>query len=84
MGVRHTCAILEDGALTCWGADSYGALGNGDSDSADKYTPQPIATPADRQVTKVESGATHTWEETTRGNSEMEVQVIPSTHHQQM
>ena len=60
MGVRHTCAILEDGALTCWGADSYGALGNGDSDSADKYTPQTIATPADRQVRKVESGATHT------------------------
>ena len=60
MGLKHTCAILEDDTLTCWGLDSYGALGNGNSDTSDKYTPQTITTPSDRKVVKVEPGATHT------------------------
>ena len=60
MGLKHTCAILEDDTLTCWGLDSHGALGNGDSDTSDKYTPQTITTPSDRKVVKVEPGATHT------------------------
>ena len=60
MGLKHTCAILEDDTLTCWGLDAYGALGNGNSDTTDKYTPQTISTPADRKVVKVEPGATHT------------------------
>ena len=60
MGLKHTCAILEDDTLMCWGLDSYGALGNGNSDTSDKYTPQTITTPSDRKVVKVEPGATHT------------------------
>ena len=60
MGLKHTCAILEDDSLTCWGLDSYGALGNGNLDTSDKYTPQTITTPSDRKVVKVEPGATHT------------------------
>jgi len=60
MGLKHTCAILEDDTLTCWGLDSHGALGNGDSDTSDKYTPQTITTPSDRKVVKVEPGAMHT------------------------
>ena len=60
MGLKHTCAILEDDTLTCWGLDSHGALGNGNSDTSDKYTPQTITTPSDRKVVKVEPGATHT------------------------
>ena len=44
MGLKHTCAILEDDTLTCWGLDAYGALGNGNSDTTDKYTPQTIST----------------------------------------
>ena len=60
MGVKHNCAILEDDSLTCWGLDSHGALGNGDSDTSDKYTPQTITTPSDRKVVKVEPGYSHT------------------------
>ena len=60
MGLKHTCAILEDDTLTCWGLDSHGALGNGVSDTSDKYTPQTITTPSDRKVVKVEPGETHT------------------------
>ena len=28
-GLRHTCAILDNGDLKCWGRDYYGQLGNG-------------------------------------------------------
>ena len=28
-GNAHTCAILDDGSLKCWGDDQYGQLGNG-------------------------------------------------------
>jgi E3 ubiquitin-protein ligase HERC3 len=30
-GYAHTCAILDDGTLRCWGANSSGQLGLGDS-----------------------------------------------------
>ena len=60
MGLKHTCAILEDDTLTCWGLDSHGALGNGNSETSDKYTPQTITTPSDRKVMKVEPGHSHT------------------------
>ena len=28
-GDYHTCAILDDGSLNCWGRDNYGQLGDG-------------------------------------------------------
>ncbi|MFA7209708.1 MAG: fibronectin type III domain-containing protein [Parcubacteria group bacterium] len=36
-GSTHTCAIKSGGTVYCWGADSYGQVG--DSDNANKYTP---------------------------------------------
>jgi len=30
-GLEHTCAILEDGAVKCWGLNSWGQLGVGDT-----------------------------------------------------
>jgi alpha-tubulin suppressor-like RCC1 family protein len=30
VGTRHTCALLDDGSLKCWGANNWGALGLGD------------------------------------------------------
>ena len=28
-GDSHTCAVLDDGSLACWGSDSLGQIGNG-------------------------------------------------------
>ena len=30
LGAERTCALLDDGSLKCWGAFTYGALGQGD------------------------------------------------------
>tara|TARA_B110001452_G_scaffold107827_1_gene89405 strand:- start:4607 stop:6436 length:1830 start_codon:yes stop_codon:yes gene_type:complete len=60
MGHKHTCAILDNDQLACWGADLYGALGNGESTSEDEYAPVIISTPADRTTVKVEAGVSHT------------------------
>jgi len=39
-GTRHTCAILDNGSVSCWGINYYGQLGNGESgQSADKNVP---------------------------------------------
>ena len=32
-GFEHTCAILDNGDLKCWGSDSFGALGDGGSNT---------------------------------------------------
>ena len=60
MGHKHTCAILDNNQLACWGADLHGALGNGESTSEDQYLPVIIQTPADRTPIKVEGGVSHT------------------------
>ena len=37
-GGEHTCAVLRDGRLKCWGLDDYGQLGDGGANT-DKNTP---------------------------------------------
>ncbi|MGB2278342.1 MAG: hypothetical protein ACPH5Y_08160, partial [Candidatus Poseidoniaceae archaeon] len=49
---RHTCAILDNGDLKCWGSDHYGKLGDGGSIDPSTYDASvvvgsPSATPID-------------------------------------
>ena len=56
-GGEHTCAILNDGSVKCWGRNHKGQLASGD------YTDRSIPTPTDllpRPVVKLALGHQHT------------------------
>jgi len=56
VGIYHTCVVNTDGALFCWGGNSYGQLGIGDRVS--KKIPTPVG--ADNNWLKVDAADTHT------------------------
>ena len=60
-GNYHTCAILDNGDLKCWGADGYGQLGDGGTDT-DLHTPSttPIDLGTGRTAVAVSAGYFHT------------------------
>ncbi len=61
-GVYHTCALLDGGAVRCWGADDGGQLGYGNKDAiGDDETPGGYG-PVDlvRPAVAISAGADHT------------------------
>jgi len=56
-GQSHTCAIMLDGTLWCWGSNSSGQLGDSTLDS--KSTPVAVVT-SGQTWAKVAAGVTHT------------------------
>jgi alpha-tubulin suppressor-like RCC1 family protein len=69
-GDAHTCALLDNGRVTCWGAGTFGRLGYGNTDSiggSDGTTPATnpvnggiVAMPGNRAVVAISAGARHT------------------------
>ena len=53
----HTCAILVDKRITCWGDDKYGQLGNGTEMLS--YSPIDV-TNLESEAIKISSGGSHT------------------------
>lgn len=45
-GTDHTCAILRDGALRCWGSNVLGQLGDGERGGA-RHTPIAVTVPCE-------------------------------------
>ncbi|WP_404367391.1 RCC1 domain-containing protein [Corallococcus coralloides] len=58
LGTQHTCALLDTGALRCWGANAYGQVGNGNPDYATPLTA--VALRAGLRAVQVAAGAQHT------------------------
>jgi alpha-tubulin suppressor-like RCC1 family protein len=63
VGYQHACAILGDGSLRCWGANSYGQLGQGTTtDVGDNAGESTVAVDlgAGRTAVAVSAGEYHT------------------------
>jgi alpha-tubulin suppressor-like RCC1 family protein len=68
-GGFHTCALLADGTIRCWGQDNYGQLGDGTTTNAvtpfttpasPRPTPMPVTVTGITTAVAVEAGAFHT------------------------
>ena len=58
-GQHHTCAILDDGSVSCWGDNDYGKLGDGTT--TDRNTPtQTSSLGTDRTAVAISAGDYHT------------------------
>ncbi|MGB0726641.1 MAG: RCC1 domain-containing protein, partial [Candidatus Poseidoniaceae archaeon] len=58
-GNAHTCAILDDGSLKCWGDDQYGQLGNG-ATTGNQPSPVSVDLGTDRTAVAVTTGNRNT------------------------
>ena len=59
-GGYHTCAILDNGDMKCWGRDNYGQLGNGAGGDTDAPSSTPIDLGTGRTAVAVDTGYEHT------------------------
>ncbi|MBU6216323.1 MAG: RCC1 repeat-containing protein, partial [Acidobacteria bacterium] len=57
-GAQHSCALLTDKTVSCWGNGLWGALGVGDANGNSSFTP--LAVTGLTNVTAIVAGATHT------------------------
>jgi alpha-tubulin suppressor-like RCC1 family protein len=55
-GSQHTCAVLEDRTVRCWGSNEFGQLGDGTHTNRRRA----VAVPGLENVTQVAAGGTHT------------------------
>ncbi|MBL90396.1 MAG: hypothetical protein CMH56_01100 [Myxococcales bacterium] len=60
-GSYHSCAIMMDRTISCWGHNSSGACGSGEANVQEKQSLMPIVAPAnDTQWYRVYGGSSHT------------------------
>jgi Alpha-tubulin suppressor and related RCC1 domain-containing proteins len=65
LGGSHSCAVLENGQLWCWGANAYGQLGFGDL--IQHFVPEQVTAITD-PVVHVDGGENHTCAVTQQGD----------------
>jgi alpha-tubulin suppressor-like RCC1 family protein len=58
-GDYHTCAILHDGSVSCWGQNNYGQLGDGTASDRNATT-QTASLGTDRTAVAITAGDYHT------------------------
>ncbi len=60
-GDRHTCALLQDNTIKCWGNRFWGQLGDGQYDpSLDSSFYTPVIVSGISNATQISAGSTHT------------------------
>jgi alpha-tubulin suppressor-like RCC1 family protein len=59
-GGRHTCAILDNGSVSCWGSNSNGRLGDGTNTTQRNTPTQTSSLGTGRTAVAISSGAFHT------------------------
>lgn len=59
-GAAHTCALLEDGGVKCWGANNYGQLGYGDTSPRARPPDTVIDIGRRRKAIQISAGDFHT------------------------
>ena len=59
-GKHHTCALLADQGVTCWGGNRFGQLGNVTNNLTDNANPTPTAVAGLTGVTQLAAGENHT------------------------
>ena len=60
VGYAHTCAILDDDSLKCWGSYANGRLGLGGTITSDQQTPAAVDLGAGRTAKAIAAGHSHT------------------------
>ncbi|DAC19080.1 MAG TPA: hypothetical protein HA276_00610, partial [Candidatus Poseidoniaceae archaeon] len=60
VGTDHSCAVLDNGSLMCWGRDHKGQLGNGGTTTADQHSPAFVDLGTGRTAVAVSTGHIHT------------------------
>ena len=59
LGATHSCALLDDETVRCWGDDALGQLGDG-ARPTKVYTSAPTLVPGLTGIVRVAAGADHT------------------------
>ena len=59
-GIYHSCAILDNGELKCWGRNNYGPLGDGTNTDTDAPSSTAIDLGTGRTAVAVATGTYHT------------------------
>ena len=54
-GQQHTCALLVNGSVSCWGSNSYGELGRGDT-SGINTQPELVAGLENKNIVHIDAG----------------------------
>lgn len=63
----HTCALLQDGSLYCWGRNGSGQLGLGDAAPTEVATPTPVPAFSTDAIESISVGGVHTCARTVTG-----------------
>ncbi len=59
-GATHTCALIDDGTVSCWGSNGYGSLGTTTNNGTNTANPTPTPVPGLTHATQLATGEFHT------------------------